>query len=75
MRGQPFCASGECAVRCDDPRFVDCNGIAADGCEEDVQDNLRCGLCPGASVPADRICVPVPGCTCNDAECSCVFAP
>ncbi len=72
-RGQPFCADGACAVRCDDPRFVDCNGIAADGCEEDVQTDLHCGLCSGASVSAERICVPAPGCVCDATECACSF--
>jgi len=65
---QPLCVGGECTVRCDSPRYLDCNGLASDGCERDAQDDLACGVCSG---DFGNICVAA-RCTCDGAGCRCV---
>ncbi len=70
--GQPLCEAGACRVRCDDARFLDCNGDPADGCEIDGRDAFRCGLCPDA--PEASVCGTVDFCVCDPmAGCRCQF--
>jgi alpha-tubulin suppressor-like RCC1 family protein len=42
--GVPVCNAGTCGLTCDDA-FLDCNGIAADGCEATRSDSHTCGTC------------------------------
>lgn len=66
--GQPLCVDRACDVRCDSPRFRDCNSDPVDGCEVDVQNSLACGTCPGA--PSPLPCFPTE-CICDAVGCRC----
>lgn len=44
--GVPACAAGVCGVQACNPGFGNCNGLAGDGCEVDVNsDPQNCGQC------------------------------
>lgn len=69
-RSRPFCETGACRVLCDEPRYRDCNGVPTDGCEEDVQDDFACGLCPGD--PGVEVCgIGLGECLCEMSGCGC----
>lgn len=61
----PDCADRQCAVgQCQDG-WADCNDIAADGCEANLQsDPLHCGACDSSCSAAEG------NATCNDGQCS-----
>ncbi len=64
------CAGGRCAVASCDPGFADCNGVAADGCEVNLQGDVNhCGTCATACTAAGG----TPGCTagvCGVSSCA-----
>jgi hypothetical protein len=63
----PLCSAGTCAFACD-AGFLDCDGLAANGCEIDTRsDPLHCGGCGDA-------CPDLPNSTPTCAASSCGFA-
>jgi Stigma-specific protein, Stig1 len=68
-----YCINGVCGMTCN-PGYSDCNGIMADGCEVNTQNNLtNCGFCGNVcqALPnATSICV---GGTCMIGSCSAGF--
>jgi hypothetical protein len=57
--GTPDCSGGACRVGTCDVGFGDCNGMAADGCEEPLNSTTHCGACGnGCDLPrASESCV------------------
>ncbi len=54
--GSPACDNGECTIASCDSGYADCNGLASDGCETDINtDTNNCGGCthPGY-LPSQR---------------------
>ncbi|MFO0609192.1 MAG: hypothetical protein U0324_38870 [Polyangiales bacterium] len=52
----PVCAAGSCAVGACAPGFLNCDGLAANGCEVNPQtDTANCGAC-GARCGAGQVC-------------------
>ena len=46
--GKAACVAGQCAITCN-PGFGNCNGLASDGCETNLNTNTsHCGTCPTA---------------------------
>jgi hypothetical protein len=46
---EPGCTRGSCVIGRCKPGYRDCNGVAADGCEVDLQsDPESCGACDSA---------------------------
>jgi hypothetical protein len=74
--GAPSCASGVCAVLSCDPGFLDCDGVAANGCEAQVSiDPENCGGCgvrcaaPGATTACVDASCAVVTCTAGTGNC------
>ncbi|HEY8432971.1 MAG TPA: hypothetical protein VIL20_31580 [Sandaracinaceae bacterium] len=61
----PTCSGGTCGFACD-PGFGDCNGVATDGCETSVVNNLsHCGTCGNACVDRPNSSPTCAGTTCS----------
>lgn len=61
----PLCRSGLCAFECQ-PGRGDCDGLAANGCEQRLDGPSHCGAC-GAACPVDA---PLCGSTAAGVQCS-----
>src|SRR5258708_34230306 len=58
---QSGCSNGACVVQVCSPGFANCNGVYADGCETNIQnDPNNCGGC-------GKVCLP--GSVCQNATC------
>jgi hypothetical protein len=70
------CTNGNCAITVCTPPYRDCNGMAADGCEVDIEtDPQHCGSCANACTLANatpkctgRVCA-IASCTMGFADC------
>lgn len=59
------CAVGACAVGACAPGFADCNALAADGCETDLQTVTSCGACGLACPVLENVAMSCVGGACT----------
>ncbi len=64
--GQAGCSGGECVIAACDSGFADCDGLAADGCEIDVEtDASHCGACAQGCSPDNVVAATCSAGTCD----------